>query len=176
MNEHVRDIYTKHITAKYQKDLKNMSRFFVGASLDLQVDRQMDGQPETDGRIQATALCIIVYSTMSIAWIMALINYWTNYGPVHWCIYMRQYPGGVGRGGGGGCTTTVIWCCHKLLNQWQCSLQMKAALPLGNQLAITLGCINNTGPWQTSPTREAIAPVPLSTTNAPIGTMEGNQE
>ena len=74
------------------------------------------------------------------------------------------------------CTITAIWCCHKFLNQWQCNLQMKAVLPLGNQFATALGCINNTGPWQASPTREAIAPVPLSTTNAPIGTMEGNQE
>ena len=44
------------------------------------------------------------------------------------------------------CTITAIWCCHKFFNQWQCNLQMKAVLPLGNQFATALGCINNTGP------------------------------
>ena len=34
----------------------------------------------------------------------------------------------------GACTTTAMWRCHKPLNQWQCSFQMKAALSLVNRL------------------------------------------
>ena len=28
----------------------------------------------------------------------------------------------------------MIWCCHKHFSQWQCSFQMKAALPLAERL------------------------------------------
>ena len=35
----------------------------------------------------------------------------------------------------GACITAAISCCRKPLNQWQCSFQMKAALPLANRLA-----------------------------------------
>ena len=34
-----------------------------------------------------------------------------------------------------GVCITTIWHCRKPLNQWQCSFQMKAALPLANWLA-----------------------------------------
>ena len=46
----------------------------------------------------------------------------------------------------GTCVTTVIWYCHKSLNQWQCSFQMKAALPLVNRLVTASDRNNGTGP------------------------------
>ena len=42
------------------------------------------------------------------------------------------------------CITAVIWHCHKPLTQWQCSFQMKAALPLGNRLSTA-----SDQPWYT---------------------------
>ena len=39
---------------------------------------------------------------------------------------------------------TVTWCCCKPFNQWQCSFQMKAALPLAKRLSAVSDCSSNT--------------------------------
>ena len=44
------------------------------------------------------------------------------------------------------CLTTAIWRCRKPLNQWQRSFQMKAALPVANQLATASDRSSKTGP------------------------------
>ena len=49
--------------------------------------------------------------------------------------------------GPGACLTTMIWHCRKPLNQWQCSFQKKAALPLANQLAAASDHSRKTGSW-----------------------------
>ena len=49
---------------------------------------------------------------------------------------------------------TAIWFCRKLLNQWQRSFQLKAALPLANQIAAPSDCCNNTKPRRPSQYKE----------------------
>ena len=46
----------------------------------------------------------------------------------------------------GTCIFTAIWYCPKSFNQWQCSFQMKAALPLVNRLVTASDRNNGTGP------------------------------
>ena len=44
------------------------------------------------------------------------------------------------------CITAAIWRCQKPIRQWQCSFNLKAALPLVKRLATASDRSNNTGP------------------------------
>ena len=43
--------------------------------------------------------------------------------------------------------TTATWRCRKPISQWQCSLHLKAALPLVKRLAIVSNRSSNTDLW-----------------------------